>query len=344
MSQDPPTREELEEAYRQAFQIGGLAVGLDLDEAFSKVAQHVEHLGHNAPNIDDVVEWLIGDAVPPTGAAEAAVRLVVGPACAHVPIVHEKTPGYMSRLVGFQPNGQSIEIEVRVKIGDKEFVKNLTGATRTDLKRTVGDIAGLESPHKVYARQRTDEIRRAAERVIASGLKINGIPVGMRSAPGGFELDDSQFKIIEYMIRMKRQQRTPPSIASILNKEGLRTTRKGNWQAETVRKIIKESQVLDDVARSEISLRVKSALAAKKKAGESTGTPPYGHRVDERGVLCEDAKEQEVIQTARFLRGQYMSYRAILRALSARCMFSRVGKPFTLQALYTMIGSPDNGD
>lgn len=338
MSLKPLTRAELEEAYCSSFQNAGFAADLEADEVYPRIAHCMESLGQNAAPIDNVIDWLVGDAPPTTAAAEASIRAVIGPACSHVPFIHERTEGYLAKLAGIMPADVGVEIEVRVKLGDKLVVKKLARATRTDLKRSVGEIAGIESLSQVRLKNRAEEIRKATERALASGIKVGGVPIGMKKSENGLVPDPQQFEAVEWMIRWKRQQIPIHGITTRANERGYRTPGGAAWQPGVVKKVIQASQVLDDVARSELSRRVKAAMAAKKKAGESTGVAPYGYRVDLHGRVVEDAREQEVIQTAKELRNKRRSYRGIIRELKDRGMLSRAGKPFTVQALYTMCG------
>ncbi len=90
--------------------------------------------------------------------------------------------------------------------------------------------------------------------------------------------------------------------------------------------------VIDGAAAYErglIRARTKAALAAKSKRGERVGEVPYGFRVAADGVrIEEEPAEQGVLVAVRELRAANLSQRAIARALEARGLVSRAGRPF----------------
>lgn len=90
--------------------------------------------------------------------------------------------------------------------------------------------------------------------------------------------------------------------------------------------------------RQMIAARTKAALAVKKARGETTGTPPYGWAVaaDEKTLVVDD-KEQGVRQRLRALRAKGWSYRALCKEATLLGFASRTGKPFTLQAIFSMV-------
>lgn len=102
--------------------------------------------------------------------------------------------------------------------------------------------------------------------------------------------------------------------------------------------------VIDGAAQYERALiraRTKAALAVLQARGESTGTPPYGYRLCEDGKRLEpDLVEQATLAAIRELRSSGMSYRQVKSEATARGLLSRTGRPFTLQAVYTMLEGP----
>jgi site-specific DNA recombinase len=89
-------------------------------------------------------------------------------------------------------------------------------------------------------------------------------------------------------------------------------------------------------------LRVKMALAAKKKRRERTGSVPYGYRLAEDGIhLVEDEKEQATIQAAQVLYGtgirSNISYGKISEELTRHGHVSRNGKPFLAEQIKRMV-------
>jgi site-specific DNA recombinase len=99
--------------------------------------------------------------------------------------------------------------------------------------------------------------------------------------------------------------------------------------------------VIDGAAEYERALiraRTKAALGVKRARMESTGTPPYGFRLADDGIALVPAEtEQQTLATARSLRAAGLSYRRIRSALTERAMYGRTGRPFTLQATFTMV-------
>ena len=72
--------------------------------------------------------------------------------------------------------------------------------------------------------------------------------------------------------------------------------------------------VMDAAAQFErglIRARTKAAMHEMRKAGERTGTIPFGWSLDADGRLEQVAEEQEVIARIEALRADGMSYRAI---------------------------------
>jgi len=82
--------------------------------------------------------------------------------------------------------------------------------------------------------------------------------------------------------------------------------------------------------REAIAERTSAALRHKASMGEFTGgDTPYGHQLAADGEHLEpNEDEQRVLQEARRLRQRKLSLRAVARALDARGMRSRTGKPF----------------
>jgi DNA invertase Pin-like site-specific DNA recombinase len=98
--------------------------------------------------------------------------------------------------------------------------------------------------------------------------------------------------------------------------------------------------ILDGAAayeRALIRARTKAALAVKKARGQNVGTPPYGYRLGEDGkTLVPDEQEQQTLAVVRSMRAAGASYRAIHQEATSRALFGRTGRPFTLQAVFTM--------
>jgi DNA invertase Pin-like site-specific DNA recombinase len=90
--------------------------------------------------------------------------------------------------------------------------------------------------------------------------------------------------------------------------------------------------------RALIRARTKAALAAKKARGERAGNCPFGFRPGVGGALKRDPGEQAALATARQLRGEGRSLRAITRELAARGIVGRTGLPLKLAALARVLG------
>jgi DNA invertase Pin-like site-specific DNA recombinase len=74
-----------------------------------------------------------------------------------------------------------------------------------------------------------------------------------------------------------------------------------------------------------IAARLRTARDLKKaRGGYAAGRPPYGLRA-RRGALVEVPEEQAVIEAARRLRGEGLSYRQIAERLRAEGMMPRSG-------------------
>lgn len=80
--------------------------------------------------------------------------------------------------------------------------------------------------------------------------------------------------------------------------------------------------------RAIIRARTKSALQVKRSRGEFTGgRVPYGYRLASDGVsLVDHPEEQELISTARQLRTEGLTLRAVARELASRGFKSRTGR------------------
>ena len=102
--------------------------------------------------------------------------------------------------------------------------------------------------------------------------------------------------------------------------------------------------ILDAAAayeRALIRTRTKAALSVKKARGESTGTAPYGFRVEEDGrALVPDEAEQ---RTLGALRARGLPFRRVRDEAAARGPVSRAGKPFTLRAVFSMVAKRQSG-
>lgn len=89
--------------------------------------------------------------------------------------------------------------------------------------------------------------------------------------------------------------------------------------------------------RKDISDRIKSKLKTKKERGERVSRyPPYGYQFEDN-IVIEDPHEQSVIKTARTLRDQGLSYRAIAKTLTQQGYRSRSGNPFFEMSISRMM-------
>lgn len=96
--------------------------------------------------------------------------------------------------------------------------------------------------------------------------------------------------------------------------------------------------ILDAIAefeRARIAMRIREALAIKKRNGERIGSIPYGKRKDANGILLQDdAQEQKIIDIVVDLRSKGKSCNAIVRHLTENGYRTRRGKTFaTVQVM-----------
>ena len=87
-------------------------------------------------------------------------------------------------------------------------------------------------------------------------------------------------------------------------------------------------QVMDAAAQFErglIRARTRAAMSEMRKAGERTGTIPFGWSLAADGRLAQVAEEQEVIARIEALRADGMSYRAIAQALTNAGIVTKQG-------------------
>lgn len=82
-----------------------------------------------------------------------------------------------------------------------------------------------------------------------------------------------------------------------------------------------------------ISVRTKSALAAKKAQGERTGYIPYGKTLGMGNKLVFDPYEVRVIIRMRELRQEKMPFRKIAEVLNAEGYTNRAGNPWHYSAI-----------
>lgn len=78
--------------------------------------------------------------------------------------------------------------------------------------------------------------------------------------------------------------------------------------------------------RNLIRCRTKAALAAKRKAGERTGTVPFGWNADEDGRLVPVEAEQVVLRRIMDCRQAGLSLRAIAAILNDECTATKTGR------------------
>lgn len=71
--------------------------------------------------------------------------------------------------------------------------------------------------------------------------------------------------------------------------------------------------------------------------GMNTGTPLYGTRVGEGGLLVPDEHEQKVLTFVKRLHGFKYSTRRIVKALADAGFVSRSGKPFRQTQVVRML-------
>jgi DNA invertase Pin-like site-specific DNA recombinase len=78
-----------------------------------------------------------------------------------------------------------------------------------------------------------------------------------------------------------------------------------------------------------IGIRIKAALAVKKRRGECVGECTFGFASDESGKLVANDVEQQVIQRIQRLAAEALSQRAIAAQLAVEGVVGRSGKPYS---------------
>jgi len=100
--------------------------------------------------------------------------------------------------------------------------------------------------------------------------------------------------------------------------------------------------ILLSVARFEKALirsRIRAALAVKRSKGEHLGAPPYGFRVEGK-ALVPHAAEIVIRDRLRALRASGLTLRAVRDQATAEGLRNRMGKPFTVAAVHTIVRTP----
>lgn len=80
-----------------------------------------------------------------------------------------------------------------------------------------------------------------------------------------------------------------------------------------------------ELERGLIRARTKAAMSVMRKAGERTGTIPFGWCLAADGRLAEVAEEQAVIVSIEALRADGMSFRAIAQSLTNAGIITKQG-------------------
>jgi site-specific DNA recombinase len=87
-------------------------------------------------------------------------------------------------------------------------------------------------------------------------------------------------------------------------------------EAQLMRRII---DAVSEYERALIRVRTRAALGVKRRRGERVGAVPFGYKLDDDGAtLFRDIDEQKVIEVARGLRADGLSYQAIAHELEHR--------------------------
>ena len=99
------------------------------------------------------------------------------------------------------------------------------------------------------------------------------------------------------------------------------------------------TDVFAQYERAIIRGRVKAAMQRKRSQGEFVGTAPWGARLSEDGVrLVPDEGEQAVVERARALRSQGVSYGRIVATLASEGVVARSGRPLIATQVVRMLG------
>lgn len=147
------------------------------------------------------------------------------------------------------------------------------------------------------------------------------------------------------VVKMDRLTRSVRDLADLLDEfqDEKRALLSVNEQIDTRsasgRLVLRVMTSVAEWEREAIAERTATAMRHLADRGRYTGgRVPYGYELAEDGEtlrLC--ASEQEVIATARRLRADGFSLRAIAEALAQGGRLSRTGKPFAVSAIAAML-------
>lgn len=102
--------------------------------------------------------------------------------------------------------------------------------------------------------------------------------------------------------------------------------------------------VLDAAAelqRAVTAANTKAALRAKRTRGERAGEVPFGFQADTAGKLSPNPDEQTIIATARTLRTEGRTIRAIAAELAGYGFTGRTGKPLSHTQVHRLLTRND---
>jgi len=169
---------------------------------------------------------------------------------------------------------------------------------------------------------------------VDSGIS-GAAPLGERPAllDAIANLDDGDILLVAKRDRLARDPIVAAMIEAAVERKGAKVVSAAGEGTEgdgptsiLMRRIV---DAFAEYERLVIKARTKAALKAKRARGERTGSVPYGYTLQDDGkTLVPVPHEQKVIATARRLRGQGMSLRAISAELAERGSVSRTGRPF----------------
>lgn len=171
-----------------------------------------------------------------------------------------------------------------------------------------------------------------------SGKNITARP-GLRAALA--EVKATGGALVVYSLsRLSRSTRDTLDISDRLQKAGadlVVLAEKIDTTTPSGRMVFQMLAAMNEFERAQIAERTKQAAAHMKAQGRRFGKVAHGYRLAADGKHVEpDAREQEILNQVRELRGQGWTLQAISSALAERGVFNREGRPFNPKSIRSM--------
>jgi DNA invertase Pin-like site-specific DNA recombinase len=167
---------------------------------------------------------------------------------------------------------------------------------------------------------------------------------GMMAALDAIQELGAGLLIVQKRDRMARDVMLAAMIARLVEREGATiVSANGAGNGKSPEAALMRG-IIDLFAEYELAMirrRTKAALTAKKARGERTGSVPYGFQLSADGVRLEaEDRESAIIDRARELRGQGMSFGKVGAVLEAMGYVSRSGRCFAPVQIARMLERP----